>query len=311
MRLSVLIPFYNEAAGVADLFARLLPVLDGMAIEAEVLCIDDGSRDATLARLLEAQARDSRLVILRLSRNFGKEAAMTAGLEHASGDAVMILDADLQHPPELIPKFLETLNSGFDMVYGVRRDRKTDGPVRGAFSNLFYRLMARSGDVPVPKDAGDFRILSRRAVAALNRLHERGRFMKGLFAWIGFPQTSLEFDVEPRRHGGSTWSALKLAHYAWDGVVSFTSLPLRTWSVMGLVIAALSGGYAIWIVVDTLRRGADVPGYPSIVTSIFFLAGIQLLSIGEYVARIFNETKQRPVYIIENVFRAEGARTGG
>ncbi|MGE3302403.1 MAG: glycosyltransferase family 2 protein [Hyphomonadaceae bacterium] len=308
MRLSIVIPVFNEQDSIEALFKRLTPVIDELHPECEVICVDDGSSDGTIDRLLAVQAKDPRVQIMALSRNFGKEAALTAGLDQASGDAVLFMDADLQHPPELIPEFLGKLSEGWDVAYGVRVSRKEESPLRATFSRVFYALMARTSESPLPRDAGDFRILSRRVADALRQLQERQRFMKGLFAWVGFKQAAIPYVVEPRRHGKSSWSMLRLAGYAWSGLISFTSLPLRIWSMLGLFVALASGAYASWIVADTLINGADLPGYPTIVTAIFFLGGVQLLSIGilgEYVARIFTETKQRPVYLVGNLFKAE------
>jgi glycosyltransferase involved in cell wall biosynthesis len=216
------------------------------------------------------------------------------------------MDSDLQHPPELIPEFLAKLSEGWDVVYGVRDSRKCDGPLRRFLTGLFYSLMAKAGDARLPRDAGDFRILSRRAADAVRALPERERFMKGLFAWVGFRQTALTFEVQPRLYGRSSWSLFRLMRLGLDGLVSFTSLPLRVWTSIGFTIASLAALYAAWIVGDTLINGADLPGYPTIVTAIFFLGGVQLLSVGilgEYVARIFTETKQRPIYLVQDVFK--------
>lgn len=308
MRLSIVIPFFNEQDSVGALFEALRPVLDDLHFDCEIICVDDGSTDHTVECLLAAQAVDFRIQIMTLSRNFGKEAALTAGLDRASGDAVLFMDADLQHPPEMIPEFLAKLSEGWDVVYGVRTSRKGEAPLRRLFAGLFYSLMEKASEAPLPRDAGDFRILSRRAADAVRSLPERERFMKGLFAWVGFRQAALSYVVQPRRYGQSSWSLLRLSQLALNGLVSFTSLPLRVWSLIGFFIASASALYAGWIVVDTTMNGADLPGYPTIVTAIFFLGGVQLLSIGilgEYVARIFTETKQRPIYLVQDVYKAQ------
>ncbi len=307
LRLSIIIPFFNEEASVGPLFQRLRPVLAELHPHYEIICIDDGSNDGTVEALRFAQSADARILILSLSRNFGKEAALTAGLDHASGEAVQFMDADLQHPPELIPEFLVKLSEGWDVVYGVRTCRKGETKVKRFFAGLFYSLMSRISETPLPRDAGDFRMLSRRAADAVRQLQERQRFMKGLFAWVGFRQTPLAYEVEPRRFGQSGWSTLALCRLAWNGILSFTSLPLRVWSLLGSVIAAAAAGYAGWIIIDTLINGADLPGYPTIVTAIFFLGGVQLLSVGilgEYIARIFAETKRRPIYLVRDLLKA-------
>jgi glycosyltransferase involved in cell wall biosynthesis len=306
LRLSIVIPFFNEQDSVQPLIEALTTVLDDLYPESEVICVDDGSTDRTVQYLLAAQAKDFRIQIITLSRNFGKEAALTAGLDRASGDAVLFMDSDLQHPPELIPEFLAKLSEGWDVVYGVRDSRKSDAPLRRFLTGLFYSLMAGAGDARLPRDAGDFRILSRRAADAVRALPERERFMKGLFAWVGFRQTALTFEVKPRLHGRSSWSLFRLMRLGLNGLISFTSLPLRVWSFIGFAVASAAAFYALWIVGDTMINGADLPGYPTVVTAIFFLGGVQLLSVGilgEYVARIFTETKQRPIYLVQDFYK--------
>ena len=305
MKISVVIPFHNEQNNVVALFGRLEPAIEKAGVTAELVCVDDGSADGTVSQLLIQKERNDNIAIIKLSRNFGKEAALCAGLEHASGDAVIIMDADLQHPPELIPEFIQKLGEGADVVYGVRQSRKTDGPIRAMLSRLFYRSFSSVAEVPIPADAGDFRILSRRAVEALKSLPERRRFFKGLYAWIGFEQTSIPYEVEPRLAGESKWSLLKLLSYAWSGLISFTTAPLRVWSFVGLILAILSVCYTAVIVGEALIYGRTAPGYATIAAAIFFLGGVQLLSagmIGEYIGRIFEETKQRPQYIVEQIY---------
>lgn len=300
--LSVVIPFYNEFENAAPLFLRLLPVLNSVSKSWEVICVDDGSDDDTLNALIEARQKEPRIRILKLSRNFGKEAAVSAGLQAASGQQILLMDGDLQHPPETLAEMLEIQERGIDVVYGLRRSRKTEGRLRSALSSAFYRLFSGASDVRIPADAGDFRLMSRRVVDALNDLPEQKRFMKGLYAWVGFSQQAVLYDVEARRSGKSKWSISQLFGYAWNGVMSFSAAPLRMWSVIGICIAALAVAYAVWVIATTLIYGRDVPGYATLVVAIFFLGGLQLLSIGvlgEYIARIFAETKQRPLFIIE------------
>lgn len=300
--LSVVIPFYNETENVAPLFERLLPTLNDVSQSWEVICVDDGSQDDTHAALLEQRAKDARVRILKLSRNFGKEAAVSAGLQASSGTQILLMDGDLQHPPETLKEMMELQTGGIDVVYGLRRSRKTEGRLRSTLSSAFYHMFSGTSDVRIPADAGDFRLMSRRVVDALNGLPEQKRFMKGLYAWVGFSQQAVLYDVEERRSGKSKWSISQLFGYAWNGVVSFSAAPLRMWSVIGICIAALAVAYAIWVIIETLVYGRDVPGYATLVVAIFFLGGLQLLSIGvlgEYIARIFAETKQRPLFIIE------------
>jgi len=245
--------------------------------------------------------RDPRVRIVSLSRNFGKEIALTAGLDHAGGKAVIPIDADLQHPPELIAELVARWRDGSDIVIALRRDRATDGLLRRAGSSLFHRVFARMTTVPVVRDAGDFRLMSRAVVDALRRLPERTRFMKGLYAWVGFRQTTVSYDIEPRLEGRSKWSVWRLWRLALDGITSFSSLPLKVWSVVGLTFALVALAYGAYLVIRTIVRGVDVPGYASVMVMILFLGGLQLLSlgiIGEYLGRVYDEVKARPLYVV-------------
>ncbi|MEP6998420.1 MAG: glycosyltransferase family 2 protein, partial [Betaproteobacteria bacterium] len=246
--LSVIVPVYNEEAGLAALWARLAPVLDSLGCRAEVIFIDDGSSDGTLAQLISLRHLDPRVRIVSLSRNFGKEIALTAGLDHADGDAVIPIDADLQHPPEVIAELVARWREGSDIVIALRRDRATDGLLRRAASSLFHRVFAGMATVPVVRDAGDFRLMSRTVVDALRRLPERTRFMKGLYAWVGFRQTSVSYDIEPRLEGRSRWGLWRLWRLALDGITSFSSVPLKVWSVVGLTLALVSLAYGAYLV---------------------------------------------------------------
>ncbi|KDA04325.1 glycosyl transferase family protein [Hyphomonas oceanitis SCH89] len=303
--LSIVIPFYNEAGNVDALLERLTAQMALIGGSFEIVGVDDGSRDATLAALIAACERVPEMRIVKLSRNFGKEAAMLAGIQEARGDRILLMDADLQHPPETIPAMLEVADRGVDVVYGARSNGRNDGWLRNTLSRQFYRIFASTAEMKIPADAGDFRLFSRRAADALRSLPETNRFMKGLYSWIGFSQESVPYDVGVRSSGSSKWPILKLFSYAWDGIISFSALPLRIWSVIGTVIATGALIYAMWIVISTLAFGRDIPGYATLASAIFFLGGLQLLSIGvlgEYIARIFAETKQRPIYIIEDIF---------
>jgi glycosyltransferase involved in cell wall biosynthesis len=298
---SIVVPVYNEEAGLAAFWARLAPVLASLACRAEVVFIDDGSSDGTLAQLLSLRHLDPRVRIVSLSRNFGKEIALSAGLDHADGDAVVPIDADLQHPPEVIPELIAGWRDGSDIVIALRRDRATDSLLRRAASSLFHRVFARMTTVPVVRDAGDFRLMSRAVVDALRRLPERTRFMKGLYAWVGFRQTTVSYDIEPRLEGRSKWSLWRLWRLALDGITSFSSLPLKVWSVVGLAFALAALAYDGYLVARTIVRGIDVPGYASLMVMILFLGGLQLLSlgvIGEYLGRVYDEVKARPLYIV-------------
>jgi glycosyltransferase involved in cell wall biosynthesis len=299
--LSIVVPVFNESANIEALGARLFPLLERIAPDSEILFVDDGSRDDTLARIRALNQADGRVRALSFSRNFGKEIAIAAGLDHACGRAVVIMDADLQHPPELIETFLELWRDGYAMVYAQRTHRHGDGPVRRGLTRIFYRLFDAFGETPLPEGAGDFRLLDRRAVEALRSMGERARFSKGLYAWIGFPSIGVPFEVEERREGLSKFTFRKLFRFAFDGITSFSTLPLKLWTYVGAVIAFVSIATALYFVGATLLFGSDVPGYASLIVSVMFFSGVQLISlgiIGEYVGRIFAEVKRRPLYIV-------------
>lgn len=300
--LSVVLPMLNEQGGLAPLFGRLVPVLDATGLDYEVVAIDDGSTDATLARLKQHNARDARIKAVSLSRNFGKEVAVAAGLRHAQGEAVIIMDSDLQHPPELIPQLVARWREGIDVVYAQRVDRQTDSASRRLSARLFYRMFRSLSGTRLHENAGDFRLLSRRAVDAFNRLGERARFNKGLYAWIGFTSAGVPFEVPHRAgEGTSRWRPRQLWHFALDGLASFTTIPLRIWSYLGLIISAFAFTAGVYIVVKTLIYGDPARGYPTLIVSVLFLGGIQLISlgvIGEYLGRVYEEVKARPLYLV-------------
>ncbi len=308
--LSLVVPCYNEADNIDALQARLSSVLDRTGCSWEIVYVNDGSRDLTLTRLEALHLRDSRVGVLNLSRNFGKEIAMTAGLEHARGAAVVVIDADLQDPPELIPALVAGWREGFDVVYAQRRERQGETWLKKATAAGFYRLMARLGGVPLPRDTGDFRLLSRRAVDALLQLREHHRFMKGLFAWIGFPSKAVPYDRDARHRGGSSFTYWKLWNFALEGITGFTVMPLKVASYLGLFVSLLAGAYAAQMLLRTMLFGNPVAGYPSLMAVILFLGGAQMLTlgvIGEYLGRIFNETKHRPLYLVERHLAARPA----
>jgi len=300
-KLSVIIPVHNESANIAPLCERLFPILNRITSAWEVIFIDDGSRDDTLAIIREFSQKEPRIGAVSFSRNFGKEIAIAAGLDHARGDAVVIMDADLQHPPEMIETFVERWREGYDMVYGQRTDRSDETRVKRGFAQLFYRLFARFGEISLPEGAGDFRLIDRKGVEVLKTLGEKARFSKGLYAWIGFKGTGVPFVVEERRFGTSKWSFRKLFRFAFDGIAAFSTVPLRVWTYLGFLISFLSIATALFFFVRTLLFGTDLPGFPSLIVSIMFFSGIQLMSlgiIGEYVGRIFAEVKRRPLYVV-------------
>ena len=303
--LSVIVPMCNEADSIDAFFDALLPVLDATDAEAEVLCVDDGSTDATVDRVLARQSADARIKLIAFTRNFGKEAALSAGFDHCRGDAAIAIDSDLQHPPELIGPMIERWREGWDVVAAVRSDRKSDGALRALVSRMFYRLFNRLAEREIPPEIGDFRLLDRAVINALRTLPERNRFMKGLFAWVGFRGTTVTYDAQPRFGGTSSFGFWKLWNFALDGITAFSTWPLRVWSYVGLAIAALSLVYASFIVISTLIYGIDVPGFASLITLILFLGSVQLISLGvlgEYVGRILIEVKRRPLYLVRRAW---------
>jgi len=299
-RISCVVPAYNEADSLDLLLATLTRELQALVPAWEILIVDDGSLDATPAVMARWVGRRG-VRWLRLSRNFGKEAALTAGIDRANGDVVVLMDADLQHPPEMIAPMLAAWRAGADMVCAARRSRDDESWAKRAGSWLFYRLVNHPGAVEIPVDAGDFRLMDRRVADALRALPERNRFMKGLYAWVGFRTEVLPYTPPPRHAGHSSFSLRRLARLAFTGVTAFTIAPLRLWSAVGACIALVSMGFGAWIVGVHFVSGHDVPGWATLVTGLMFSAGIQLLSVGmlgEYIGRIFDEVKQRPVYII-------------
>lgn len=299
--ISIVIPFYNEEDNVAPLYERLCPILDAESPDWELVCINDGSKDQTLAALQALRINDRRVRILDLSRNFGKEASLTAGLDHANGEVVIPFDADLQDPPEVIPQLLAKWREGFDAVNAVRLSREGESWLKRASAHAFYRVINRMSDVDIPADTGDFRLLSRPVIEALKTLPERRRFMKGLFAWVGFRSTNIYYYREPRHAGTTSWNYWRLWNFALEGITSFSQVPLQLASYLGLLVSALAFLYAIYLVLNTLVYGNPVKGYPSMMVTLLFLGGIQLMAlgvIGEYLGRIYDESKQRPVYLV-------------
>jgi glycosyltransferase involved in cell wall biosynthesis len=300
--LSVIVPVYNESRNIEVLAKRLVPVLERCAASFEIIFVDDGSTDDALELLRAAHAGDPRIRALSLSRNFGKEIAITAGIDHVRGAAAIIMDADLQHPPELIETFVARWREGYKNVFAQRVDHSVYSPLRRMLTQRFYKLFGSVGETRLPEGAGDFRLLDARAVAALRKMREHARFSKGLYAWIGFKSVGVPFEVEERLHGVSKFSYRKLTHLALDGLMSFSTMPLKVWSYIGVGTSLFALTMASFYLFRTLIFGVDVPGYASLIVSITFFAGIQLLSlgiIGEYIGRIFAEVKRRPLYLIE------------
>ncbi len=299
---SVVIPMYNEAEIVGEMHRRLAAVMAELGAPWEAIYINDGSRDASLQIVEMLRHADSHIAVVNLSRNFGKEIATTAGLDHARGDAVIVIDADLQDPPEVIPRLVAAWRAGFDTVYAKRRLRDGDGWVKKATAAAFYRVMRNLGEVPLPENVGDFRLMSRRVVDAVQQMREHHRFMKGLFAWVGFPSTAVLYDRAPRAAGRTKWSLWKLWNLAIEGITGFSVGPLKLATYLGLAVALFAVVFGAQLILRTLIFGNPVAGYPSLMAVVLFLGGTQLVTlgiIGEYLGRVFNETKRRPLYLVE------------
>lgn len=299
---SVIVPMYNEEAVFHTLFSVLDKTLSQLDLDYEVICVDDGSKDKTRQLLLAKTQEDSRVKAVLLSRNFGKEAAMTAAIDYASGDAVIPIDADLQDPPELIGQMVEKWREGFDVVYAKRISRTTDTAVKRNTAGLFYRIFNMLSEIPIPENVGDYRLMDRRVVDAIKRLPEKDRFMKGLFCWPGFNSTAIEFERPERAEGETKFNYWKLWNFALNGITSFSSFPVRIGVYLGLIVSAAAFIYGVIIMLKTLITGIDVPGYASLMVVILFIGGIQLFFLGlmgEYIGRIYKEVKNRPIYVVD------------
>lgn len=302
-KISILIPAYNEQEVLRHLYERLNKLAgENKNYDFEFLFINDGSRDNTLEMIKKYAKDDDRIAYVNLSRNFGKEIAMIAGLDHVTGDATVIIDADLQDPPELIPMMISYWEEGYDDVYARRKSRAGESWFKKITSEIYYKLLQKSTNIPIQQDTGDFRLLSQRCVVALRQFRESQRNAKGMFSWIGYKKKEIMYDRDPRAAGETKWNYAKLINLAIDGITSFTTAPLRISSVIGALVSLAAFVYIVYLVVRTSLYGSDLAGYPSMMAVILFLGGVQLLSIGvigEYVGRIFNETKQRPLYLVE------------
>lgn len=306
--LSVIVPVYNEEDVIDHFLQATRPLLERTGLAYEYVFIDDGSRDSTADILSERLKAGLPGRLLGLSRNFGKEAALSAGLEAVQGDIAVIMDADLQDPPELILQMLDGWRAGYDVIYGLRVDRSSDSLMKRSTANMFYKLFNRLANIDMPANAGDYRLIDRTVVNALLELPERNRFMKGLFAWVGFPAMAIPYERPPRKAGSGKFNYWKLWNFALDGLTGFTTLPLRVWFYGGAAISFAAFAYAIFLTVRTSIFGVDLPGYASLMVALLFFSGVQLLSIGmigEYIARLFNEAKQRPVYIVQDVIEGD------
>lgn len=310
--LSLVVPVYNEEDGIIPFLEAVLPIVEQTGQQCEILFVNDGSRDNTLMALRAAASHDSRIKVIDLSRNFGKEAALSAGLDFATGNVMIPMDVDLQDPPELIPDFIAKWREGFDVVNGVRVDRSQDTRMKRNSAGLFYWLFNKLSPTHLPSNVGDYRLLDRQVVEAIKTMPERNRFLKGIFAWVGFKTTEIPFARPERTVGTTSWNYWKLWNFALDGVLGYSTVPLRVWTYTGFVLAFFSFLYGAFIIGKTLLFGVDVPGYASLITIVLFMSGIQMISlgvIGEYVSRIFIEVKERPLYLIREVIgRQDGER---
>jgi len=307
--LSIVAPAYNEERNVAAFLAAIVPILESIGETFEIIFVDDGSRDGTLGMLAAAASQDARIKVVGLARNFGKDVALSAGLAHASGKAVIPIDCDLQHPPELIPQFVAKWREGADMVIGVRSKRDEEGFVRRTLSQTYYKVMRSMTSVEIPPNAGDFRLLDRKILDVINKMPERHRFMKGIFAWPGFNVASIEFQANVRANDTrSSWSFFKLWRFALDGLFSFSTAPLKLWTYVGLLSAGGAFVYLLVTLVQKLFFGITAPGYASLLVVLLFFNGLLMISNGiqgEYIARIFEEVKGRPLYVVGQTFGFE------
>ena len=310
-RISIVIPCFNEAQGLDRLFERLDQALTAVqGATFEIVCVNDGSRDNTLARLLECQQQRDELVVVDLSRNFGKESALSAGIAAATGDAVVPMDADLQDPPELLAQLVDLWRQGFEVVVARRADRSSDSWLKRVTAGAFYRAHNAMSDIQIPNNVGDFRLMDRAVVDVLNALPESRRFMKGLFAWVGFRTAAVDYVRESRVAGTSSFNGWRLWNLAVEGITGFSITPLRIWTYLGLAVAAVSLAWGTWILVRTLIFGQDIPGYASLFVAVTFLGGLQLIGIGivgEYVGRTYIESKRRPPFVVRRVYRASAS----
>ena len=305
IELSIIIPIYNEEDNLDYLFERLESVLENLNTNYEIICINDGSKDNSLEALKKHNLRNPHIKVVNFSRNFGKEVALSAGLDYSSGAAAIPIDADLQDPPELIEQLVAKWQEGYDVVYATRRVRD-EGWFKNFTASGFYRVISKISKTQIPANTGDFRLIDRRVIEALKQMPERNRFMKGMFAWVGFKQTSVFFDRPQRYKGSTSWNYWKLWNFAIDGITSFSSVPLKIWTYVGLLISFFAFIYASFLIIRIILRGyIDVPGYASTLVIILFFGGIQLITlgvIGEYLGRVYEEVKARPLYFVRDSY---------
>jgi glycosyltransferase involved in cell wall biosynthesis len=303
--ISIVAPAYNEEQNIYPFYERIKKVLDSITENWEIVCVNDGSKDRTLETLVELHNKDKRVKVIDLSRNFGKEIALTAGLDNCKGDLIIPIDIDLQDPPELIPDMIQLWEQGYNVVYATRIKREGETFLKKTTAYIFYKIMNKITNINIPRNTGDFRLIDRKVLESLKELRETHRFMKGLFSWVGFNQVSLPYVREKRFAGNTKFNYWKLWNFALEGITSFSTAPLKFATYFGFLVSLLSVIFAIYIVSKTLVYGSDVPGYPSIMVTILFLGGIQLITIGiigEYIGRIYNEVKKRPLYFLKNKY---------
>ncbi len=305
VQLSIICPFYNEQEMISLFFDKILAALNKTGKSFEIVCVNDGSKDNTLLELISGKEKCPSIRIINLSRNFGKEAALTAGLDYAIGQAVIPIDADLQDPPELIFDFIKKWEEGYDVVLGKRVDRSEDGFFKRVTAKFFYKAHNRISNTKIPENVGDYRLMSRKVVDAIKKLPENQRFMKGVFAWAGFKTTTIEYKRLKRHAGNTSFSGWKLWNFALDGITSFSTSPLRIWLYVGVIISTLSFSYGLFTIIKTMILGINLPGYASLLTVVLFLGGIQLISLGilgEYIGRTYLESKRRPNYVVDEEY---------
>lgn len=305
MELSIVVPVMNEEACIEAFLNESKPYCEGLSVDYEIIMVNDGSQDKTLEVLLAQRNKNDKLKVINLSRNFGKEIALMAGLDHASGEAIIPMDVDLQDPPSLIPELYKKYKEGFDTVIAVRQERSGDNKSKLFFAKWFYKIFKRLSNIEVFENAGDFRLINRRVLSVIKDMHERTRFMKGILSWPGFSVATIYYDRVPREYGKTKWSFSKLWKLALDGIFSFSTLPLKVWTYLGFILALVSIVFMFYTVVKTLVFGIDVPGYASLLTVMLLIGGVNLMGIGilgEYIGRIFIEVKARPLYVIDHLY---------
>jgi len=301
--ISIVVPVYNEEKVLPEFHRRMSVVLDSMSVGAEIIYVNDGSADSTLKVIHGLKREDSRVAILDLSRNFGKEIAMSAGLDHTQGDKVVVIDADLQDPPELIPELISYLDNGYDVSYAKRVVRNGESFLKKITADLFYRIMQIFGRVQIPRNTGDYRAMNRRVVDSLKQLHEQHRFMKGLFTWVGYQQKAVPYHRDPRYSGKTKWNYWHLWNFALEGITSYTAAPLKIATYLGIMTASGAFCYGLYIIIKTLIYGDPVRGYPSLMAAVLFFGGVHLIFVGilgEYLGRTFDESKRRPLYFVKD-----------